>query len=112
LICARFIELVSALEQNTSLLHLDLRHFVGFNERAFLALAESQPEITKRFADPFYWYRGGLLAYVVFANVVCNKQDSNAPDTNIEEFDAVEKHSLDNSKVQKCPGLLLQVQIV
>jgi Ran GTPase-activating protein (RanGAP) involved in mRNA processing and transport len=40
-----FIALVSALEQNTSLLHLDLRNNSGFSERAFLALAESLPEI-------------------------------------------------------------------
>jgi hypothetical protein len=42
------IALVSALEPNTSLLHLDLRqmrHSPGFSERAFLALAESLPEI-------------------------------------------------------------------
>jgi hypothetical protein len=40
-----FIALVSALEQNTSLLHLDLRFNDGDSERAFLALAESLPEI-------------------------------------------------------------------
>jgi Ran GTPase-activating protein (RanGAP) involved in mRNA processing and transport len=41
-----FIALVSALEQNTSLLQLDLRSNYHFNnERAFLALAESLPEI-------------------------------------------------------------------
>jgi Ran GTPase-activating protein (RanGAP) involved in mRNA processing and transport len=39
-----FIALVSALEQNTSLLQLDLRNNC-FSERAFLALAESLPEI-------------------------------------------------------------------
>jgi Ran GTPase-activating protein (RanGAP) involved in mRNA processing and transport len=39
-----FITLVSALEQNTSLLHLDLRSN-SVSERAFLALAESLPEI-------------------------------------------------------------------
>jgi Leucine-rich repeat (LRR) protein len=39
-----FIALVSALEQNTSLLHLDLRHLSGISERAFVALAESLPE--------------------------------------------------------------------
>jgi hypothetical protein len=37
--------LVSALEQNTSLLQLDLRCTYGFSERVFLALAESLPEI-------------------------------------------------------------------
>jgi Ran GTPase-activating protein (RanGAP) involved in mRNA processing and transport len=40
-----FIALVSALEQNTSLLHLDLSYNNGLSERAFLALAESLPEI-------------------------------------------------------------------
>jgi Ran GTPase-activating protein (RanGAP) involved in mRNA processing and transport len=40
-----FIALVSALEQNTSLLHLDMRHSQDFSERALLALAESLPEI-------------------------------------------------------------------
>jgi Ran GTPase-activating protein (RanGAP) involved in mRNA processing and transport len=39
-----FLALVSALEQNTSLLHLELRN-IGFSERFFLALAESLPEI-------------------------------------------------------------------
>jgi Ran GTPase-activating protein (RanGAP) involved in mRNA processing and transport len=40
-----FIALVSALEQNTSLLHLDLRNTCGFSDRAYLALADSLPEI-------------------------------------------------------------------
>jgi Ran GTPase-activating protein (RanGAP) involved in mRNA processing and transport len=40
-----FIALVSALEQNTSLIHLDLRFEHGSSERVFLALAESLPEI-------------------------------------------------------------------
>jgi hypothetical protein len=40
-----FIALVSALEQNTSLLHLDLRTNYDFSELAYLALAESLPEI-------------------------------------------------------------------
>jgi hypothetical protein len=40
-----FIALVSALEQNTSLLQLDLRDSHDFSERAFLVLAESLPEI-------------------------------------------------------------------
>jgi Ran GTPase-activating protein (RanGAP) involved in mRNA processing and transport len=40
-----FIALVSALDQNTSLVHLDLRNDCDFSERAFLALAESLPEI-------------------------------------------------------------------
>jgi Ran GTPase-activating protein (RanGAP) involved in mRNA processing and transport len=40
-----FIALVSALEQNTSLLYLDLRINHGLGERAFSALAKSLPEI-------------------------------------------------------------------
>jgi hypothetical protein len=44
-----YIALVSALEQNTSLLQFDLSYNPvydrGFSERAFLALAESLPEI-------------------------------------------------------------------
>jgi Leucine-rich repeat (LRR) protein len=40
-----FIALMSALEHNTSLLHLDLRFEHGSSERAFLALAESLPDI-------------------------------------------------------------------
>jgi hypothetical protein len=36
-----FIAMVLALEQNTSLLQLDLRSHDGFSEPAFLALAES-----------------------------------------------------------------------
>jgi Ran GTPase-activating protein (RanGAP) involved in mRNA processing and transport len=39
------IALVSALEQNTSLLHLDLRYNYHFREQAFLALAENLPGI-------------------------------------------------------------------
>jgi hypothetical protein len=50
-----FIALVSALEQNTSLLHLDL-HCYGFSERAFLALAESLPEIKELQRVDFTWY--------------------------------------------------------
>jgi hypothetical protein len=40
-----FIALVSALEQNTSLRHLDLRRNDRVSERAFLALVDSLPEI-------------------------------------------------------------------
>jgi Ran GTPase-activating protein (RanGAP) involved in mRNA processing and transport len=40
-----FIALVSALEQNTSLLQLDLGYNYASGERAFLALADSLPEI-------------------------------------------------------------------
>jgi Ran GTPase-activating protein (RanGAP) involved in mRNA processing and transport len=40
-----FIALVSALEHNTSLLHLDLRDNLIISKRAFLALATSLPEI-------------------------------------------------------------------
>jgi Ran GTPase-activating protein (RanGAP) involved in mRNA processing and transport len=52
-----FITLVSALEQNTSLLHLDLRcHIVS--ERVFLALAESLPEIKVLQQLEFSWSTG------------------------------------------------------
>jgi hypothetical protein len=40
-----YIALVSALEQNTSLLHLDLSYSHHGSERAFFALAESLPKI-------------------------------------------------------------------
>jgi hypothetical protein len=40
-----FIALVSALEQNTSLLQLDLRSNDAVSEWAFLVFAESLPEI-------------------------------------------------------------------
>jgi hypothetical protein len=39
-----FIALMSALQQNTSLLQLDLRYYHAISERAFLGLAESLPE--------------------------------------------------------------------
>jgi hypothetical protein len=56
-----FITLVSALEQNTSLLYLDLRNNCNFSERAFLVLAESLPEIKvlQRFS---FSYCPGLAA--------------------------------------------------
>jgi hypothetical protein len=50
-----FSELVSALEQNTSLLHLDLRHSRGFSEITFLASAESPPEIKVSQQIDFCW---------------------------------------------------------
>jgi Ran GTPase-activating protein (RanGAP) involved in mRNA processing and transport len=52
-----FIALVSALEQNTSLLHLDLQYQynLGFNERAYLALAKSLPEIKVLQRVDLYW---------------------------------------------------------
>jgi hypothetical protein len=52
-----FIELVSALEKNTSLLQLDL-HSPGFSERAFLALAESLLEIKVLQRVDFHWCAG------------------------------------------------------
>jgi hypothetical protein len=57
-----FIALVTALEQNTSLLQLDLRNSYGHSERVFLALAESLPEI--RFLQRFdtVWCAGLVLA--------------------------------------------------
>jgi hypothetical protein len=53
-----FIALLSALKQNTSLLHLDLRHSHGFSERAFSALAESLPEIKVLQRHDFDWCTG------------------------------------------------------
>jgi hypothetical protein len=53
-----FMALVSALEQNTSLLHLDLRVNREFSERALLALAESLPEIKVLQRAAFNWCRG------------------------------------------------------
>jgi Ran GTPase-activating protein (RanGAP) involved in mRNA processing and transport len=52
-----FTALVSALEQNTSLLHLDLRYQYGysFSERAFLALAASLPKIKFLQQLDFVW---------------------------------------------------------
>jgi Ran GTPase-activating protein (RanGAP) involved in mRNA processing and transport len=52
-----FIALVSALEQNTSLLHLDLR-YNDFTERAILALAESLPKIKMLQQLDFSWCTG------------------------------------------------------
>jgi hypothetical protein len=59
-----FIALVSALEQDTPLLHLDLRqfhHFIFVSERAFLALAESLPKIKVLQGFDFDW-RPGLVS--------------------------------------------------
>jgi Ran GTPase-activating protein (RanGAP) involved in mRNA processing and transport len=53
-----FIALVSALEQNTSLLQLDLRRCTSFSERAFLALAGSLPEIKVLQGVDFDWCTG------------------------------------------------------
>jgi Ran GTPase-activating protein (RanGAP) involved in mRNA processing and transport len=53
-----FMALVSALEQNTSLLHLDLRYNHLVSERAFLALAESLPEIKILQRVEFRWCPG------------------------------------------------------
>jgi hypothetical protein len=53
-----FTALMSALEQNTSLLYLDLRCFIGFGERPFLALAESLPEVKVLQRVYFRWCTG------------------------------------------------------
>jgi hypothetical protein len=53
-----FIALVSALEQNTSLLQLNLRYCPGVSERAFLALAELLPEIKVLQRVDFDWCTG------------------------------------------------------
>jgi hypothetical protein len=60
-----FSDLVSALEQNKSLLHLDLRQDTPayFIERAFLSLAESLPEIKVLQRFDFNWCTG--LASVI-----------------------------------------------
>jgi hypothetical protein len=54
-----FVMLVSALEQNTSLLHLDLRdkRYNGVTVRAFLALAESLPQIQVLQRFDLSWFR-------------------------------------------------------
>jgi Ran GTPase-activating protein (RanGAP) involved in mRNA processing and transport len=53
-----FIALMSALEQNTSLIHIDLHNNIGVSERAFLALAESLPEIKVLQRVDFNWCTG------------------------------------------------------
>jgi Leucine-rich repeat (LRR) protein len=53
-----FIALVSALEQNTSLLQLDLGYNYASSERAFLALAGSLPEIKVLQQIDLSWCRG------------------------------------------------------
>jgi Ran GTPase-activating protein (RanGAP) involved in mRNA processing and transport len=53
-----FIALVLALEQNTSLRHLDLGHNHGLMEWAFLALAESLPDIKVLQRIDLQWCRG------------------------------------------------------
>jgi Ran GTPase-activating protein (RanGAP) involved in mRNA processing and transport len=57
-----FMALVSALEQNTSLLHLDLRRNYGVSERAFWALAGSLPEIKVLQRVDLTWSTGRLPA--------------------------------------------------
>jgi Ran GTPase-activating protein (RanGAP) involved in mRNA processing and transport len=52
------IMLVSALEQNTSLLQLDLRDNAGVSMRAFSALAESLPKIKVLQGVDFTWCTG------------------------------------------------------
>jgi Ran GTPase-activating protein (RanGAP) involved in mRNA processing and transport len=56
-----FIALVSALEQNTTLLYLDLRDNYHVREPAFLALAESLPQIKVLQGVHFDW-RPGLAS--------------------------------------------------
>jgi hypothetical protein len=53
-----FTVIVSALEQNTSLLHLDLSDNRGLTERAFLAFAESLPEMKVLQRVDFTWCTG------------------------------------------------------
>jgi hypothetical protein len=51
-----FVALVSALEQNTSLQHLDLRSNYALRAPAFLALADSLPAITVLQRVDLSWY--------------------------------------------------------
>jgi hypothetical protein len=75
------------------------------------------PYDTKAFADPFHWYLGCLFAYCVFANVVLSykNQCSKTREIDIEEFDAVDKFSLVDSKAEDvlggCREPLLPIQI-
>jgi hypothetical protein len=57
-----FVALVSALEQNTSLLQLDLSYNCRVSERAFLALAESLPQIEVLQRVDLSWCSGLLSA--------------------------------------------------
>jgi hypothetical protein len=58
-----FVALISALKQNTSLLHLDLRCDYGnVSELAFLALTESLPEIKVLQEVVLNWCTGLALA--------------------------------------------------
>jgi Ran GTPase-activating protein (RanGAP) involved in mRNA processing and transport len=57
-----FLTLISALEQNTSLLYLDLRCSHGLGERALLALAESLPEIKSLQRIDLRWCTGLVSA--------------------------------------------------
>jgi hypothetical protein len=66
-----FIALISALEQNTSLLHLGLRFSLGFSERAFLALAESLPEIKVLQQVDLLWCRGLASAIPLLLAGLC-----------------------------------------
>jgi Ran GTPase-activating protein (RanGAP) involved in mRNA processing and transport len=54
-----YVALITALERNTSLLHLDVRdnHYY-LRERAFLALAESLPDIKVLQQVDFNWCTG------------------------------------------------------
>jgi Leucine-rich repeat (LRR) protein len=57
-----FIAMVSALEQNHSLIHLDLRYAYGFGERGLGALADSLPEVKVLQRVDFSWCTGLALA--------------------------------------------------
>jgi hypothetical protein len=57
-----FIALVSASEQNTSLLYLNLRNNHGFSDRALLTLADSLPKIKVMQRVDLTWYKGRALA--------------------------------------------------
>jgi hypothetical protein len=60
-----FIALMSALEQNKSLLHLDLRSNLALRRPAFLALAERLPEIKALRRVDVNWDRRGNIGFAM-----------------------------------------------
>jgi Ran GTPase-activating protein (RanGAP) involved in mRNA processing and transport len=66
-----FIALVSALEQNTSLLYLNLRNNHGFSERALLTLADSLPKIKVLQRVDLTWCKGLVSAMPLLLVGLC-----------------------------------------
>jgi Ran GTPase-activating protein (RanGAP) involved in mRNA processing and transport len=66
-----FIALMSAMEQNISLLQLDLRYSHGLTERAFLAFAESLPKIKVLQQVDFGWCTGLASAMALLLAGFC-----------------------------------------